>query len=64
MISWNERTLKKAEEQLLNLCNDQDLIKRCKEIFEDDVHDPSNRPCATCRQIGEIIDRPFWCYKR
>lgn len=26
-----------------------------------DPHDWSNRPCATCRAVSAIIDRPFGC---
>lgn len=32
-------------------------------LFVADQHRWSDRPCATCRQISEMIGGPFGCYK-
>jgi hypothetical protein len=32
-------------------------------LMQEDPHQWSMRPCATCRTISTIIDKPFGCYE-
>lgn len=33
-------------------------------LVEGDPHQWSTRPCATCKAISSLLDRPFGCYKK
>jgi hypothetical protein len=38
------------------------LVEAALRLIQEDPHHWSNRPCATCRAVGAIVDRPFGCY--
>lgn len=40
------------------------LIDAALRLIEQDPHQWSMRPCATCRSVSAIVGRPFGCVKK
>lgn len=37
-------------------------LKAALRLVGRDMHNTSNRPCATCRKVSEVLGEPFGCY--
>jgi hypothetical protein len=69
-MSWKVETRAAMDKEAVDLASVAYIEKGANvnidEVFDlikIDVHDPSTRPCETCRKVTALVHAPFWCLR-